>query len=154
MIFFNLSTIKALLQDSKGDIHSLFLCGEFIWLFSLEICPVSFIFTWCFCRVPEQGNHSPNHWVTWSAQVLSNISSSVTSAPPKLLQLVFGKRSNLNTGLLLRMPVLPSSAISWSKGRRAGPGLHQEEQLWSEQPQTWCFSFKNAALVSVLGGGF
>lgn len=34
----------------------------------------------------------------------------------KLLQLVFGKRSNLYIGFLVGMPVLPPSAISWSMG--------------------------------------
>lgn len=126
MIFFNLSNIKALLQDSKGEIHSLLLCGEFIWLFSLETCPVSLIFTWCFCRVPGQGNHSPNHWVTWRAQ----LSTQVPLWPLHSL--------NCFSLFLERDP-----AWTWDYFKECQSYLHlQYPDLWGEEqgpegPRTW-----------------
>lgn len=132
IIFFNLCNIKALLQDSKGDSHSLFLCGVFIWLFSLEVCPVSFIFTWCFCRVTGQGNHSSKHWVTWSVQT-SNLSSSVTPALPETTSACFWKEIQLVGWITFRNACLASICNILSYGEKSkdlrapDPGLHQQE---------------------------
>lgn len=50
------------------------------------------------------------------------------------------------------MPVVPPSAISWAMGKRARTWGHQILDCTSRnQPQTWCFSSKNTALVSCLG---
>lgn len=85
---------------------------------------------------------------------MSNVSSSVASALPETASACFWKEIQVIGWTTFRNASLTfiCNILSYgekSKDLRApDPGLHQQEKLWSDQPQTWSFSSKNTALVS------